>query len=311
MTATILDEFEQDLQASATIPHCQIINPPNLLSAQLEKFKPPFGFFIPKEKAEQVGFQPTLGWELQEVEFQGGAKSEGYLATQCRMVIVHRSTIEVQGLDEKGRYYYLGNAYQNGQITDLGQQAKSSPKVGTKPMFRTITRMLLFFLDKGNGLLHKSPLQFTSRGGFGGSFGMELREYHDEINRVFGKLRKKSGMSLSPAGLARVAIDFELGYHKAEDKAPFVCVKSRLAPAIDQVGVVKSVERRGYSVQLKGVPIEELLISSASNTGNAIMEFYKQYEKFPLPMRGQLLEPEPESQSDEWVESPKEWDGEF
>lgn len=311
MTATtILDEFEKDLQPSLSTPHCQVVNPPNLPEAQLEKLRPPYGFFIPSEKAEEVGFVPTSDWETTEVDFGEGKKLttvEGYLATHCRLAVLHRSQIEVEGLDPEGRYYYLGLAYERGQITQIGQDAKNSPKVGTKPMFRTRTRMLLFFLDEENNLLHNSPLKLTSRGGFGGSFGGELREYYSEINRVFGKLKKKSGMALSPAALARVAMDFQLGYHKGEGKAPFACIKSRFAPGIDQVGVSKFVERRDYQVELTGVPIESLLISSGTDSGAVIMQAYKDYGDFALSEKTAKATDEVEDE----ISSAESWDGEF
>ncbi|HEY9749560.1 MAG TPA: DUF5895 domain-containing protein [Allocoleopsis sp.] len=311
---TILDEFEQDLQPSTLIPHCQVINPPNMAPSQIEKVNPPYGIFLPLDKAEEVGFAPSSDWDIQEVEFGEGRNAslvQGYLAKHCRMAVVHRSGIEVEGLDSMDKYYYLGLAYERGQITEIGQQAKNSPKVGTRSMFRTRTRMLVFFLDENNNLLHANPLKLTSRGGFGGSFGNELREYYNEVDRVFGKLKKKSGMKLSPSGLARVAIDFQLGYHKGEGTAPFTCIKSRLAPAIDQVGVSKLVERRGYEVNLTGAPIESLLISSTTEEGQIIMSAYKVHEKFPLPNQGQIVkEAEPEEIENEDPVSGG-WDGEF
>lgn len=316
---TVLDEFEQELKPSSTLAHCQVINPPNLPVSQLDKIKPPYGFFIPLDKAEEVGFYPTANWQLTEVEFGEGKKSatvQGYLSTKCRMVILHRSPIEVEGLDAEDRYYYLGVAYKRGQITEVGQQAKTSVKVGTKSMFRTRTRMLVFFLDEENNLLHNSPLKLTSRGGFGGSFGNELRQYYEEVNKVFSKLKKKSGMQLSPAALARVAVDISLGYHKGEGKAPFACVKSRLAPAIDQVGMVKMAERRDYEVQLTGVPIESLLISGSTDSGKALIQAYKDYETFALPNAGnadKVIESEPEDELavPQPVAVGDSWDGEF
>ena len=316
MTATtILDEFDNDLQPSAILPHCQIINPPNLPQSQIEKIKPPYGIFIPLEKAGEVEFIPTPNWAMTSIEFGEGKNAsivDGYLATHCRLAIIQRSPIEVEGLDAEGRYYYLGVAYQQGQATELGQQAKNSPKVGNRSMFRTRTRLLLYFLDENNNLLHASPFKLTSRGGFGGSFGAELREYYDEVNRVFGKLKKKSGMSLSPSGLARVAVDFNLGYHKPEGRAPFTCVKSRLAPAIDQVGITKMAERRDYEVELCGVPIESLLISSGTQAGQIIMEAHAAHKAFALPNAGiaKVSSPETEAEEDLAATSP-EWDGEF
>jgi hypothetical protein len=125
-------------------------------------------------------------------------------------------------------------------------------------------------------------------------------------------------MALSSAALARVPIDFKLGFHKSEGKAPFACIKSRLAPAIDQVYVTKQVERRGYSVELNGVPIESLLISGTTEAGQSIMQFYKLHEKFPLPNRGEIIasseldtEIQTKAKTEQWDTESEEWNGEF
>lgn len=121
------------------------------------------------------------------------------------------------------------------------------------------------FLDKNNRPLHKSPLKLGLGRGTGGSLGEEVRVFRGEIEKVFFKLRGEPQKSLS--ALARASpqrerahaltvLDVELGLHKGEGRAPFVTPVCRFAPAIEQVGVEKTVNRRDRTVKLIGQPIQ-------------------------------------------------------
>ncbi|MEM8779415.1 MAG: hypothetical protein AAGF26_11195 [Cyanobacteria bacterium P01_G01_bin.49] len=80
---------------------------------------------------------------------------------------------------------------------------------------------------------------------------------------------------------ALTVLDLKLGIHKGEGKAPFVCPVERLAPAIDQVGKEKVIERRERQVKLIGTPIESLLIPKSSQTGQLILSLWEEYQDFP------------------------------
>lgn len=73
--------------------------------------------------------------------------------------------------------------------------------------------------------------------GCGGSFAEEVKVFRGEIERIFFKLREEPQQSLSDRAHALTVMDVELGLHKSEGKAPFICPIRRFAPAIDDVGM--------------------------------------------------------------------------
>ena len=86
---------------------------------------------------------------------------------------------------------------------------------------------------------------------------------------------------MSDRAHALTVLDIKLGVHKGDGKAPFVCPLERLAPAIEQVGVEKVVERRERKVKLVGTAIESLMIPKSSETGQLILSLWEQYRDFP------------------------------
>ena len=102
-----------------------------------------------------------------------------------------------------------------------------------------------------------------------------------QSERVFFKLRKQPQKALSDRAHALTVLDIKLGVHKGDGKSPFVCPLERLAPAIEQVGVEKVVERRERKVKLIGTPICSLMIPKSSETGQLILSLWEQYQDFP------------------------------
>ena len=135
--------------------------------------------------------------------------------------------------------------------------------------------------------------------------------FRQEIERVFFKLRQQPQKSLSDRAHALTVLDIQLGLHKNE-KAPFVCPVRRSAPAIDQVGVEKVVERRnGRRITLVGVPIQSLLIPKSSAAGRLILSLWDEYRDFPTRFQDEeaaKVDKLPENSSISSVESETELD---
>ena len=96
--------------------------------------------------------------------------------------------------------------------------------------------------------MHHIPLRLGLGAGTGGSISEEVKVFRGEIERVFFKLRKQPQKALSDRAHTLTVLDIKLGVHKGDGKSPFVCPRERLAPAIEQVGVEKVVERRERQV---------------------------------------------------------------
>lgn len=285
------DDFDDNVQASTSIAYCQIVNPPNLPIGQIQKLNAPYGIFVPTEQAEACDFKPTEDWTEETITF-GDAPNEvtidGYLTNKPRMVVIHRSQLEVQEKTENG-WRFVGLAYEKGRETKLWQDAKETdPK---HEQYRSTTRLLFLFLDKNNNPLHSEPIQLTARGGFGGSFGFELREFYKNIDAVYFKAAKLAGKnpkggSLDDQAHALAIMDCQLGYFKPEGYSPFVCVDKRLTPAIDAIGQTKSVDRKERKVELTGVDLWSILLTKKSETGKTILSHYEAFGDFSKPNMG-------------------------
>lgn len=278
--ADYLNEFDSEIKPSSSIPYCQIQNPPNLSLAQIKQYKAPSGLFLAQDQAELVEFD--LNDWFTQIRLVFGEDSDerrevdGWLTHRIRVSIIYRSAgIEILENFGKG-WKYLGQAYRNGKLTQAGELANSD-----KENYRFRTRYLLMFLDENNQPLHKTPLKLGLGRGTGGSLGEEVRSFRSEIEKVFFKLRGEPQKSLSDRAHALTVLDVELGLHKGEGRAPFVTPVRRFAPAIEQVGVEKTVTRRERSVKLIGQPIQSLLIPKSSETGQLIVSFWEECKDFP------------------------------
>ena len=53
-TPEFLNEFDDDITASESIPYCQVQNPKNLSLSEIRQYKVPWGIFVPTDQAELV-----------------------------------------------------------------------------------------------------------------------------------------------------------------------------------------------------------------------------------------------------------------
>lgn len=291
--ASDFEQFDGNFTESSSIPYLQIQNPPNLSTSQLKQINPPYGLLLSKEQAELVGFTPNGDWQETSVTYGDGGNEvivEGFITHHIRFAIIRRSNIEVQEKTAQG-WRYIGGAYENGKATSYKELADSD-----RENHRIITRNLVLLLDADNNPMHSSPLQLTARGGFGGSIGIELKDFYKEVGNVFAKAAKNAGVKLKTGALddqakALSVFDAQLAYYKPEGKAPFVTIVSRNAPAIDQVGVSKAVKRKDSEgkdreITLTGVPLGNVLLKKQTETGKLILQLFEEYEWFAQPNAG-------------------------
>ena len=290
-TPAFLTEFDDDVTASESIPFAQVQNPKNLSLSEIRQYNVPWGVFVPTDQAELVEladldyFTPTSLVFDQDTPQERSI--EGFLSQHIRFALIHQSAgIEVQEKMNNG-WKYVGKAYRKGKLSKYGELAAKD-----REYYRLRTRYLLLFLDENNLPLHSVPLRLGLGAGTGGSLSEEIRVFRSEIERVFFKLRKQPQKALSDRGHALTVLDIKLGVHKGDGKAPFVCPVERLAPAIDQIGVEKVVERRERQVKLVGTAIESLMIPKSSETGQLILSLWEQYHDFPTKYQDEVSDVE-------------------
>ncbi len=286
-TPDFLTEFDEDITASESIPFCQVQNPKNLSLSEIRQYNVPWGIFVPTDQAELVELATLDYFSPTRLVFDQDTPQErsidGFLTQHIRFALIHRSAaIEVQEKMSNG-WKYIGEAYRKGKITKYGELATKD-----RENYRLRTRYLLLFLDENNEPLHHVPLRLGLGAGTGGSISEEIKVFRGEIERVFFKLRKQPQKALSDRAHALTVLDIKLGVHKGDGKAPFVCPLERLAPAIEQVGVVKVVERRERKVKLVGTPIHSLMIPKSSETGQLIISLWEQYQDFPTKFQDEV-----------------------
>ncbi len=296
-TPEFLTEFDEDITASESIPFCQVQNPKNLSLSEIRQYNLPWGIFVPTDQAELVDLTVPDHFIPTSLVFDQDTPQErsidGFLTQHIRFVLIHRSAgIEVQEKMDNG-WRYVGEAYRKGKLTKYGELASKC-----REYYRLRTRYLLLFLDENNNPLHRVPLRLGLGAGTGGSIGEEIKVFRSEIEKVFFKLRKQPQKALSDRAHALTVLDIKLGVHKGEGKSPFVCPVERLAPAIDQVGVEKVVERRERKVKLVGTPIQSLMIPKSTETGQLILSLWEQYQDFPTKFQDDVANEEQDFDGD-------------
>ena len=55
-TPEFLNEFDNEITASESIPYCQVQNPKNLSLSEIRQYNVPWGIFVPNDQAELVDF---------------------------------------------------------------------------------------------------------------------------------------------------------------------------------------------------------------------------------------------------------------
>jgi hypothetical protein len=174
------------------------------------------GFFITLENAEAAHFTPTEEWIEHLAVFQNGETVEGYRALTARFLILRKSKL-------------LMFDRENGEF--IGDYQKSWYDRATMILK---TRYLTFLIDKDKRLLHESPLLFTTKGSFCGSFGETLKQFHSEMSKAYGaanNAKKPRGDCFIALSVLAVRV---IPVLKGDRKKSWVCsVESHGIPTIE------------------------------------------------------------------------------
>ncbi|MFM6252192.1 MAG: DUF5895 domain-containing protein, partial [Dolichospermum sp.] len=142
------------------IPYCQIISPPNLKPAELDKWVKSgglnqIGFFIKATEAEKAEFTPDDSWQPYEASLGDGSEV-GFISNSPKFCIIHKSQREVQFRPtEEDRFSFVGLVWENGSETEFAKAAAAD----TNKLYKIVTRHLLLFLGEDDQPLHTTPIQ--------------------------------------------------------------------------------------------------------------------------------------------------------
>ena len=291
-TANFNNEFDNEISTASTIPWLQVINHPKLSAEKAEKLGEPWGIFISAENAEAVEFSADDDWGFVEAEFASG-KTPGLIARNLRAVFLHRSDLEVQIKNEKGRWQFVDLAYRRGKITAAGTAAFQD-----RENYRKVTRNLIYIVGSDNRPLHSVPLQFTTRGAFGASLGVDVAAHYAQFEKVFFKSQNRPVKTINPSGRSRIVYSAAIGVDFAgfETKGlnPALYMAARQCAVTDPANlIVKDVaDSMGRPQRLQGVMLSSLFISKDSPFGQQLANDFALYESFPQP---RVEESEPDS----------------
>ena len=148
--------------------------------------------------------------------FQNGQTAEGYRALTARFLILRKSKLLM--FDRESSEF-------------IGDYQKSRYDRATMVLK---TRYLTFLVDKDKRLLHQSPLLFTTKGSFCGSFGETLQQFHSEMSKAYGAAthaKKPRGDRFMALSVLAVRVTPVL---KGDRKKSWVCsVESHGVPTIE------------------------------------------------------------------------------
>lgn len=296
MTTALLDQFVSHTTASTEIPYCQVISPPNLKPAELEKWAKKddakIGFFIKNSEAEKAGFEPDDSWEPFEASLGDGTEV-GFICANPKFVIIHKSQREVQFRPTpEDRFQFLGLAWENGAETDHLRAAIAD---GNK-LYKVVTRYLILFLGADGQPLHTTPIQYTAKGAFAGSLYAETTELYKQLSKVyFARLKmagkQATGGTLSPYALAFAKVAIKIGFTRNKPAESPFCVPVEIDfPTVDNVGVDLEISRKKWNrnMLLHGVSLEDAIVNMETEAGQLIKEWWNQYKDFPLPRRDRV-----------------------
>lgn len=292
MTA-LLDQFESHTVASTEIPYCQIISPPNLKPAELDKWvknggMDEIGFFIKAAEAEKAGFTGDDSWTPYEASLGDGTEV-GFVCNKPKFVIIHRSQGEVQYRPTKeDRFAFVGLAWENGKETELAKLARED-----KNLYKIVTRHLLLFLGVDGQPLHATPIQYTAKGAFSASLYVESTELYKQLSKVYITRRRMAGKQvkggmLSPFALAFAKVDIKIGFSRNKPTESPFCVPSEIAfPTIDNIGIdLEFYRKKGdRKIIFHGVALEDAMVDMTSEAGKLIASWHSEYKTFPKPRR--------------------------
>ena len=174
------------------------------------------GFFITLENVEAAHFTRTEEWTNHLAVFQNGKTAEGYRSITARFLILHKSKLLMF----------------NRESNEFIGEYKKSQYDRTTMILKT--RYLTFLVDKDKRLLHDSPLLFTTKGSFCGSFGETLKQFHGEMSKAYGaatNAKKPRGDRFMALSVLAVRVTPVL---KGDRKKSWVCsVESHGIPTIE------------------------------------------------------------------------------
>lgn len=176
------------------------------------------GLFIAQETADRVEFQPDDTWTSFNMKYKSKDKpTPGYICQNPRFVVIARSRPTVW-------------------------TKKPSEFVGVRPntpydkaIHILKTRYLLMLLGADNSLLTSSPLQFTTKGAFNGSFGAALSDYQS----AFSAILAAHSVDKKPRGdkfFSMVVVQLSLKIEGRGDEDTACCVADKiLAPTLENI----------------------------------------------------------------------------
>ena len=285
------DDYKDNIQQNLVLPHTQIISPKDKSL--------PFGLFIPLAKAAEVEFTADAkGWKMYEHDFGADTDTAGLInithipekaklpiTDWLRIVLVKSTPLLAFHPNQQNRSLAVGNYYSNGAMTEWGEEVEK--KRGTSGYFKA-TRHLLYFLDENNNALHSRPLQFKAKGGFGGSFGSELRLFNQEFDRSSfdGGLGASNSWNEEMKALEVLSVRLSIQQNTLPDgsRGAWSCfVAERIIPTHkhEMIGVEKLVQRKnGGQIKLIGADWRSALIGKKSSFGQQILSNFQEYSDF-------------------------------
>ena len=281
----LINDFLNETEASASLPYCQIISPPNH-APTLKKGGFDMGFFLKKEQAEAAGFKPDENWKP-AAPILGGEEQDGYICTHPRFVVISKSDLEIQQQNETGRWSFAGLAFENGQPTEWRRAF-----LNDRAAYKQVSRHLLLFLGADNKPLHTSPIQWTAKGGLSGALYQEGKTLIEQVNKCYAHMVRQAGQKfsgqLNDFAKAFIVYDFIVGWYKDQDdakQAPY-CVPSLIKmPTLENVGNSIEIDRKPRKIIFEGVSLSEVMISRNTEAGKLISEWFATYKEFAQPRR--------------------------
>jgi hypothetical protein len=279
------DNYSENVVQSATLPWVQLITPKDK--------KLPFGLFLKKDCAEAVNFCPSQEWQPFTATFEAGdseIEEEGYLTQNLHLCVIRQTALEAYGKNQWGKFEWLGQMYDRGQLTEIGMQVKASGQD-----YYQATRYLLFFLGGQNQLLQDAPLQLKAKGAFGASYGVELREFQSELSKAFLNAAKAAGKrftgELDEQARSLGILRAKIGLRRSEQGAYVCYLSDRAVPVFnpESVGKSKIVSRRGGAdITLHALNWLDLFIPKDSANGQVLIQAHNDHAAF-----GQRMQPDP------------------
>lgn len=209
------------------------------------------GLFISKETADRVLFKPDPAWSAFNMKYKGDNKpTPGYLCQNPRIAIVARS-----------------------KPTVWTKKPQDFVGIYSKPLYnRTLhilkTRHLFMILGADNTLLTASPLQFTTKGAFNGSFGSALTDYQ----AAFGALLIAHSADKTPRNdkfFAMVVVQLALKVEGRGEEGTACCVVDNIVPpTLENIRSLFLGEDDNMKDLLEGYYLSTRKLMAAFESGN-------------------------------------------